>query len=115
VDLLGRGLDGPGHPESVHRTVTRDLDGGGTILLHDPDCTAAPGAWHFALGALPRILGTCSERGFEVGRGWVTAAVRPDSGPRPPPRLLPCPPSRWEPAAAGLSSEFSGQDEEDGR
>ncbi|MQY35973.1 hypothetical protein SRB17_39690 [Streptomyces sp. RB17] len=55
-------------PESVHRTVTRDLDGGGTILLHDSDCTSAPGAWHAALGALPRILDTCAERGFEVGR-----------------------------------------------
>jgi peptidoglycan/xylan/chitin deacetylase (PgdA/CDA1 family) len=55
-------------PESVHRTVTRDLDGGGTILLHDSDCTSAPGAWHSALGALPRILDTCAERGFEVGR-----------------------------------------------
>ncbi|MFD0515721.1 polysaccharide deacetylase family protein [Streptomyces aureus] len=40
-------------PESVHRTVTSDLDGGGTILLHDSDCTSAPGAWRSALGALP--------------------------------------------------------------
>jgi peptidoglycan/xylan/chitin deacetylase (PgdA/CDA1 family) len=55
-------------PESVHRTVARDLDGGGTILLHDSDCTSAPGAWHSALGALPRILDTCAERDFEVGR-----------------------------------------------
>ncbi|MER6569289.1 polysaccharide deacetylase family protein [Streptomyces sp. NPDC001093] len=67
-------------PASVHRTVTRDLDGGGTILLHDSDCTSAPGAWHSALGALPRILDTCAERGFDVGRlrdhGW------PAGGPR---------------------------------
>ncbi|MFK0025968.1 hypothetical protein [Streptomyces sp. NPDC090798] len=54
-------------PESVHRTVTADLDGGGTILLHDSDCTSAPGAWRSALGALPRILDTCTERGYEVG------------------------------------------------
>jgi peptidoglycan-N-acetylglucosamine deacetylase len=54
-------------PESVHRTVTRDLDGGGTILLHDSDCTSAPGAWHSALGALPRILDICEERGLSVG------------------------------------------------
>ncbi|MFF8026075.1 polysaccharide deacetylase family protein [Streptomyces sp. NPDC007896] len=47
-------------PESVHRTVTADLDGGSTILLHDSDCTSAP-------GALPRILDTCTERGYEVG------------------------------------------------
>jgi len=55
-------------PQSVHRTVTSDLDGGGTILLHDSDCTSAPGAWRSALGALPLILGTCEQLGYEVGR-----------------------------------------------
>ncbi|MEV6944457.1 polysaccharide deacetylase family protein [Streptomyces sp. NPDC051172] len=54
-------------PDSVHRTVTRDLDGGGTVLLHDSDCTSAPGAWRSALGALPRILDTCEERDLSVG------------------------------------------------
>jgi peptidoglycan/xylan/chitin deacetylase (PgdA/CDA1 family) len=54
-------------PHSVHRTVTADLDGGGTILLHDSDCTSAPGAWRSTLGALPRILDTCQERGYGVG------------------------------------------------
>ncbi|GHD87162.1 polysaccharide deacetylase family protein [Streptomyces naganishii] len=67
-------------PESVHRTVVRDLDGGGTVLLHDSDCTSAPGAWRSALGALPRILDTCAERGFEVGRlcdhGWAGPDAR---------------------------------------
>ncbi|MGI5459946.1 polysaccharide deacetylase family protein [Streptomyces sp. CA-249302] len=61
-------------PESVHRTVTGDLHGGGTILLHDSDCTSAPGAWRSALGALPRILDTCEDRGLSVGplreHGW---------------------------------------------
>ncbi|WP_406165941.1 polysaccharide deacetylase family protein [Streptomyces canus] len=55
-------------PASVHRTVTTDLDGGGTILLHDSDCTSAPGAWRSALGALPLILDTCEQHGYEVGR-----------------------------------------------
>lgn len=54
-------------PRSVHRTVTSDLDGGGTVLLHDSDCTSAPGAWRSALGALPHILDTCEQRGYEVG------------------------------------------------
>ncbi len=54
-------------PQSVHRTVTADLNSGGTILLHDSDCTSAPGAWRSALGALPRILDTCAERGYTVG------------------------------------------------
>ncbi|MDX3113135.1 MULTISPECIES: polysaccharide deacetylase family protein [Streptomyces] len=65
-------------PESVHRTVTADLDGGGTILLHDSDCTSAPGAWRSTLSALPRILDTCAQRGYEVGRlrdhGWPRPA-----------------------------------------
>ncbi|MFI9569708.1 polysaccharide deacetylase family protein [Streptomyces rishiriensis] len=55
-------------PESVLRTVTADLDGGATILLHDSDCTSAPGAWRSALGALPLILDACARRGYEVGR-----------------------------------------------
>ncbi|MFJ4848572.1 MULTISPECIES: polysaccharide deacetylase family protein [unclassified Streptomyces] len=54
-------------PRSVHRTVTADLRGGGTILLHDSDCTSAPGAWRSALGALPHILDTCQESGLTVG------------------------------------------------
>ncbi|MET7685877.1 polysaccharide deacetylase family protein [Streptomyces sp. NPDC005423] len=65
-------------PHSVHRTVTSGLDGGGTILLHDSDCTSAPGAWRSALGALPRILDTCEQRGYDVGRlrdhGWPRPA-----------------------------------------
>ncbi|MFD9632463.1 polysaccharide deacetylase family protein [Streptomyces violascens] len=80
-------------PASVHRTVTRDLDGGGTILLHDSDCTSAPGAWRSALGALPHILDTCTERGFAVGRlsdhGWPSrdaVPIAPD-GSAAAPRL----------------------------
>lgn len=54
-------------PDSVHRTVTVDLDGGGTILLHDSDCTSAPGSWRNALGALPRLLDSCEQHGLRVG------------------------------------------------
>lgn len=54
-------------PQSVYRTVTSDLDGGGTILLHDSDCTSAPGSWRNTLGALPRILDECEGRGLSVG------------------------------------------------
>lgn len=53
--------------DSVHRTVVSDLYGGGTILLHDSDCTSAPGAWRSALSALPRILDSCAELGLAVG------------------------------------------------
>ncbi|MER6068688.1 polysaccharide deacetylase family protein [Streptomyces sp. NPDC001817] len=87
-------------PASVHRTVTTDLDGGGTILLHDSDCTSAPGAWHSALGALPLILDTCEERGFGVGRlsdhGWpLSGAIRHE-----PPSAADRPQSRGRSAAA---------------
>ena len=52
---------------SVRDTVAADLDGGGTILLHDSDCTSAPGAWRSALGALPALLDLCEQRGWHIG------------------------------------------------
>jgi len=54
-------------PESVARTVIRDLNGGGTVLLHDSDCTSTPDSWRRTLGALPMILDECERRGLEVG------------------------------------------------
>lgn len=54
-------------PAGVHRQVTRDLHGGGTILLHDTDCTAKPGSWHATLGAVPLLLDHCEARGWTVG------------------------------------------------
>jgi hypothetical protein len=47
--------------------VLKDLDGGGTILLHDSDIAAAPQAWRSTLDALPHVLDECARRGFEVG------------------------------------------------
>ncbi|ASW57920.1 polysaccharide deacetylase family protein [Plantactinospora sp. KBS50] len=52
---------------SVLATVRAGLAGGGTVLLHDSDCTAAPGAWRSALGALPDLLAGCAARGWRVG------------------------------------------------
>ncbi|HEX4704767.1 MAG TPA: polysaccharide deacetylase family protein [Pseudonocardiaceae bacterium] len=67
-------------PDSVFDTVTRSLSGGGTVLLHDSDVAAAVGAWQSTLGALPRLLDVCAERGWTVGplrehgvHGGVTA------------------------------------------
>jgi peptidoglycan/xylan/chitin deacetylase (PgdA/CDA1 family) len=54
-------------PESVTCQVTRQLRPGGTILLHDSDHPSAPGRWRSTLGALPRILAHCTERGLSVG------------------------------------------------
>ncbi|MFE7978411.1 polysaccharide deacetylase family protein [Streptomyces shenzhenensis] len=52
---------------SVHDAVLRDLRGGGTILLHDSDCTSAVGSWRTTLRALPHILDACQARGWQVG------------------------------------------------
>lgn len=54
-------------PKSVYRTVTADLHGGGTILLHDSDCTSATGSWRNTLDALPSVLDACERRGLSVG------------------------------------------------
>jgi len=54
-------------PETVHRTVARKLTGGGTILLHDSDCTSSPDSWRATIGALPRLLDDCEEAGLQVG------------------------------------------------
>jgi peptidoglycan/xylan/chitin deacetylase (PgdA/CDA1 family) len=54
-------------PASVLDMVTPGLVGGATILLHDSDCTSAPGSWRATLGAVPSIIDTCRERGLRVG------------------------------------------------
>ena len=53
--------------QSVFTTVTRDLQGGGTILLHDADIAASPEAWRSTLAALPLLLDECDRRGLRVG------------------------------------------------
>jgi peptidoglycan/xylan/chitin deacetylase (PgdA/CDA1 family) len=54
-------------PGDVLGEVLRgDLDGG-TVLLHDSDCTSEPGSWRATLGALPQLVGTLRARGLEVG------------------------------------------------
>ncbi|AHI01833.1 polysaccharide deacetylase family protein [Kutzneria viridogrisea] len=63
----GRDWELSANPESVFRTVTSGLSGGGTILLHDSDCTSAPGSWAATLGALPRIIEECERRGLKIG------------------------------------------------
>ena len=54
-------------PRSVYATLARDLSPGATVLLHDSDCTSPAGACAAALGALPRLLENCAERGLQVG------------------------------------------------
>ena len=54
-------------PSSVVADVTRRYLDGGTVLLHDSDCTSYPGSWHSALGALPRLADEFAARGLKVG------------------------------------------------
>jgi peptidoglycan/xylan/chitin deacetylase (PgdA/CDA1 family) len=54
-------------PESVVADVTRRYLDGGTVLLHDSDCTSYPGSWRSALGALPRLADDFAARGLAVG------------------------------------------------
>lgn len=63
----GRDWTSKATPDSVFRTVTRTLRGGGTVLLHDSDCTSAPQSWRSALGALPRLIEHCAHQGWNVG------------------------------------------------
>ncbi|GFH68940.1 MULTISPECIES: polysaccharide deacetylase family protein [Streptomyces diastaticus group] len=44
------------------------LGPGGTLLLHDSDAYAAPGAWRATLAALPCLVAYCGARGLAVGR-----------------------------------------------
>jgi len=63
----GRDWTAKATPDSVFRTVIGTLRGGGTILLHDSDCTAAPESWRSTLGALPNLLEHCAAKGWPVG------------------------------------------------
>jgi len=37
------------------------------VLLHDSDCTSAPGAWRTTLAALPRLIDDVSDEGWRLG------------------------------------------------
>ena len=52
---------------SVYATLAAGLAGGGTVLLHDSDCTSPTGSWRAGLGALPILLDHCAKNGLRVG------------------------------------------------
>ncbi|HZQ26618.1 MAG TPA: polysaccharide deacetylase family protein [Acidimicrobiales bacterium] len=54
-------------PDSVVEDVLAGLRPGGTILLHDSDCTSAPESWRSTLGALPALAEALGARGLAVG------------------------------------------------
>lgn len=68
-------------PGSIMRSLTSTLTGGGTVLLHDSDCTSTPGSWRRALAALPRLIDWVRERNLALGplTEHGTAAAVPSS------------------------------------
>ena len=54
-------------PDTVLSTVTAGVLDGGTVLLHDSDCTSEPGSWRATYNALPLLLDRCGELGLRVG------------------------------------------------
>jgi peptidoglycan/xylan/chitin deacetylase (PgdA/CDA1 family) len=54
-------------PETVVADVTRRYVDGGTVLLHDSDCTSYPGSWRSAVGALPVLADRFASQGLKVG------------------------------------------------
>jgi peptidoglycan/xylan/chitin deacetylase (PgdA/CDA1 family) len=54
-------------PDTVVADVTRRYVDGGTILLHDSDCTSYPGSWRSAMGALPILADHFAAEGLKVG------------------------------------------------
>ena len=63
----GRDWEATASPDSVLASVRKGLTSGGTVLLHDSDCTSAPGSWRSALGALPLVVRECHARDLVVG------------------------------------------------
>jgi peptidoglycan/xylan/chitin deacetylase (PgdA/CDA1 family) len=55
-----------GPADEVLRHVVRGLDDGGTVLLHDSDCTSAPGSWRTTVAALPLLAAEFDRRGLAV-------------------------------------------------
>jgi len=47
-------------PAKIAAEVTRDLQSGDVLLLHDGDDYSAPGSWRSTVAALPEILTACS-------------------------------------------------------
>jgi peptidoglycan/xylan/chitin deacetylase (PgdA/CDA1 family) len=53
--------------ETVVADVLTGLRPGATVLLHDSDCTSAPGSWRATVAALAPLAEVLAERGLSVG------------------------------------------------
>ncbi len=63
----GKDWEADATPRTVLDTLAPQLRPGATLLLHDSDCTSAPGAWRSALGALPEVYARCADAGLRLG------------------------------------------------
>jgi peptidoglycan/xylan/chitin deacetylase (PgdA/CDA1 family) len=54
-------------PTSIRARVTRQLDAGGVVLLHDSDITSASGSWRAVVEAIPSLVEHCAARGWPIG------------------------------------------------
>lgn len=52
--------------DAITATIMRDLREGGTVVLHDSDCTGAPGSWRDTARSLPLLGAGLRERGWAV-------------------------------------------------
>ena len=55
-----------GPPVDVAAEVMSTLRDGGTVLLHDSDCTSRPGSWRSTVAALPLLAAQLRVRDLEV-------------------------------------------------
>ena len=53
-------------PQRIAAELTRDLQAGDVLLLHDADHYSAPGCWRNMLAAMPRILAAIENSGLKA-------------------------------------------------
>jgi peptidoglycan-N-acetylglucosamine deacetylase len=63
----GRDWRAEATPGSVVADLDRGILRGGTILLHDSDCTSATSAWRITVAALPLLAEHLDRMGLRVG------------------------------------------------
>ena len=63
----GRDWRAEATPASVVADIGRGVVAGGTVLLHDSDCTSAAASWRVTVAALPLLAELTAERGLRVG------------------------------------------------
>lgn len=61
----GRDWEARATPDSIAKLVTRDVDAGSVLLLHDADDYSAPGSWARTAAALPQVLQRLAERDLQ--------------------------------------------------